>query len=121
MHHQANLEGLLLQQNNGQKNSPYDASDIETILIDSKIELPSWQLPIMDEDGQPLDICERTKSSNSSDTPSIDGKSGASIPSINRLSMLEELGFDTTVCRSWDTLDLDPKISDLMQADLYAK
>jgi hypothetical protein len=74
---------------------------------------------MMNEDGPPHETCVRTKSSNSSGTSSIDETTGTSFPSINRFLMPEELASDATPYRSpCDTLEVDPKISDLMKADL---
>jgi hypothetical protein len=111
---EANLEGLL-QQNNGATKPPSDAGSFENLLLDEQIDLPSWEFPIiMDEDNSNplLEACARTKSSHSSVESSVDGMAGTPISSM--------LALDSTLpINPWNPFEFEIKISDLMQADLY--
>ncbi|EED12116.1 conserved hypothetical protein [Talaromyces stipitatus ATCC 10500] len=122
----AALEGVLLQQQGiNNVSEPSDEHSLDVPLLDDQIDLSGWQLPMIDDETPLHDLYDSSKTSNSSSRTVItDSGSGPNpIPSQERNSNISidltmpELAPRTKIVENVDDIS-EPKISDLMQADL---
>lgn len=121
----AALEGALLQhQSTPNLSGPTDDHPLDTPLLDDQIDLSGWQLPVMDDESSLNGMYAASKANSSSGT--IMTNAGSGVNSISPPHRSSSIPVELTMpdvgphIKGMENVEdiCEPKISDLIQADL---